>query len=121
MKTDYITFNKAIVSEDKLKEIVDKFIEIVKNHNLDITVDNIIEADLIIHDKSYTAYSTSTGYYMHMTREQGPMIFLDWRIDEDGHIYFECREHGDTLTTKTKYDEKNSHISTETYPANQKE
>ena len=114
----YVTFDKNIVSEDKIKEIVDKFIEIVKTHNFEINVDDILEAELIIHDKSYTAYSTTVGYYIHFNRVDSGMIFLDWRIDEDGYIYFECREHGDTLTTKTKYDEKNNHTSTETYPAN---
>ena len=114
----YVTFNKDIVSEDKIKEIVDKFIEIVNTHNFDISVDDIVEAELIIHDKSYTAYSTSVGYYMHLTRVYDRMIFLDWRVDEKGYIYFEYREHGETLTTKTKYDEKNNHTSTETYPTN---
>lgn len=111
----YKTFNNSIVHENEIKNIVDRFIQIVNDKNADINISDIVEAECIFFSITYSASRTGKDYYMHLCKEDGSILFMDWYVSNDGAINFECRYHGDVLTTKTCYSEKDDEVTVEQY------
>ena len=113
----YKTFNSTIVDEDTIKSIVDNFIQIVNDKNADIDTSDIVEAECIFFSITYSATRVSEDYYIHLCKKDGSILFMDWYLNDDDVISFECRYHGDMVTTKTSYNEKTDEITVEQHSA----
>ena len=113
----YKTFNNSIVDEDTIKSIVDNFIQIVNDKDANIDISDIVEAECIFFSTTHSVARTSKDYYIHLLKKDGSILFLDWYVNNNDIISFECRYYHDILTTKTYYNEKDDKISVEEYSA----
>lgn len=113
----YKTFNSTFVDEDDVKNIVHSFIQIVNDKNADVDTSDIVEAECIFFSTTHSAARSIKDYYIHLLKKDGSILFLDWYVNNNDVISFECRYHHDILTTKTYYNEKDDKISVEEYSA----
>lgn len=113
----YKSFNYNIVDENTIEDIVDKFIQIVNDKDANIDISDIVEAECIFLSMTYSATMVNEDYYIHLCKKDGSILFMDWCLNNDDVISFECRYYDDILTTKTSYNEKTDEITVEQYSA----
>ena len=89
----YRSFNYNIVDENTIENIVDRFIQIVNDKDANIDISDIVEAECIFFSTTHSAAGASKDYYIHLLKKDGSILFLDWYVNNNDVISFECRYH----------------------------
>ena len=113
----YKTFDNSIVDKNNIKNIVDKFIQIVNDKNADVDTSDVVEAECLFFSTTYSAAKVRDNYYIHLCKADGHILFLDWYVVNNDIIDFECRYHDELFTIKTCYSGKDDEISVNQHSA----